>query len=340
MEDGFLMPDAPTGQSSSSRPTFSVVMAAYRASATVAEALESALSQEPPPVEVIVAYRNADDDNLEGALERFADRVVLLRDDDSGAPAALNAAIDRAHGDFVVNLDADDVFLPGYLERLGELGRRRPDLDLLASDLWIERAGVTPVRFFSQETPFPLREQRQAMLERCFVLWPAMRRDLVLRVGGLDPAVSHAYDWDLFLRLVLAGGRVGLVDEPLWVYRQRDDSMAADRSAMLRGRLTVLERAARDDTLSSEERRHLENLITAKRRDALLSEAEVALLDGASDARRRSVEVARAPGMVLSARLKALLAALMPGLAARRLRQQGPTLRTHRRLPPSTDGGE
>ena len=334
------MPDAPTGQSSSSRPTFSVVMAAYRASATVAEALESALSQEPPPVEVIVAYRNADDDNLEGALERFADRVVLLRDDDSGAPAALNAAIDRAHGDFVVNLDADDVFLPGYLERLGELGRRRPDLDLLASDLWIERAGVTPVRFFSQETPFPLREQRQAMLERCFVLWPAMRRDLVLRVGGLDPAVSHAYDWDLFLRLVLAGGRVGLVDEPLWVYRQRDDSMAADRSAMLRGRLTVLERAARDDTLSSEERRHLENLITAKRRDALLSEAEVALLDGASDARRRSVEVARAPGMVLSARLKALLAALMPGLAARRLRQQGPTLRTHRRLPPSTDGGE
>ena len=38
----------------------------------------------------------------------------------------------------MVNLDADDVFLPGYLERLGELGRRWPGLDLLASDLWIE----------------------------------------------------------------------------------------------------------------------------------------------------------------------------------------------------------
>ena len=144
------------------------------------------MSQEPPAIEVIVVYRHDEEDDLEAALEPFSDRVVVVRQAAGGAPAALNEAIARARGDFVVNLDADDVFLPGYLEHLGELGRRWPTLDLLASDLWIERPDAEPVRFISSATPFPLDGQRQAMFERCFVLWPAIRRELLLSVGGLN----------------------------------------------------------------------------------------------------------------------------------------------------------
>lgn len=333
----FLVPEGVGEQHGGSAPTFSIVTAAYRASATIGEALESALSQVPAPVDVIVAYRHSDDDPLEEALRPFNGLVTLLRHDDGGAPGALNAALGIARGDFVANLDADDVLLPGYLGALGELGRRWPGLGMLASDLWIERAGETRERFCTDAQPFPADGQRSAMLGRCFVLWPAIRRELLLRVGGLDPGVTHAYDWDLFLRLVLAGAQVGMVDEPLWVYRQHDDSMAADRTAMLRGRLTVLERASASASLTATERAQLGILVAGKRRDVLLSEAEMSLLAGSEDVRRRLLTVARTPGMSVRARGKALLALCAPGLAARRLRRQGPTLRTHRTLPREYD---
>ena len=334
----FLVPRGVPERGGGLAPTFSIVTAAYRASATIPAALESALAQVPPPVDVIVAYRHSEDDPLEEALRPFEGRVVLLRHDEGGATGALNAAIQAARGDFVANLDADDVLLPGYLEALGELGRRWPGLDMLASDLWVERPGERRTRFSTETGPFPVEGQRLAMLRRCFVLWPAIRRELLLSIGGLDPDVTHAYDWDLFLRLVLAGSHVGLADKPLWVYRQHDDSMASDRSAMLRGRLTVLERAGRAGTLTAPEREQFEVLIAARRRDARLSEAEVALLAGSPDARRRSLAVARTPGMRMRARAKALLALCLPELAARRLRRQGPTLRTRRRLPSDDNG--
>lgn len=313
-------------------PTFSIVTAAYRASGTIATALESALAQVPPPVDIIVAFRHADDDPLEEALEPYRDRVTLLRHDGGGATGALNAAIEVARGDFVANLDSDDVLLPGYLEALGELGRRWPELEMLASDLWVEGYDGLRTRFYGEMRPFPVVAQREAMLKSCFTLWPAVRRDLLLGISGLDREVTHAYDWDLFLRLVLSGARVGLVNEPLWVYRQHDDSMASDRAAMLRGRLRVLERA-RGAALTEHERDLLEALIGAKRRDVVLAEAELALLTAAPDARIRALAVAKTPGMRLRARTKGLLAACAPGLAASRLRHQGPTLRTHRRLP-------
>ena len=116
-------------------------MAAYRSSATIAEALDSALAQTLPAREIVVGYRHSDDDPVEEALTAFGDRIVVLRVDEGGPTAALNAAIDASTGDFVANVDADDRLLPGYLEALAALGARYPSLDMLASDLWLEEEG-------------------------------------------------------------------------------------------------------------------------------------------------------------------------------------------------------
>src|SRR3954452_14945140 len=104
----------------SERPTISVVIPAYEAAGTIAEAVESALSQEPPPDEVIVADDGSTDPLQEG-LEPYRDRVALPRLPHAGGAAARNAACGRASGDFVLFLDADDLLLPGKLAALAGL---------------------------------------------------------------------------------------------------------------------------------------------------------------------------------------------------------------------------
>ena len=133
-----------------------------------------------------------------------------------------------ATGDYVATLDADDEYLPGRLAALEAAALARPDLDILATDVLFETDGRSAGRF-NEQTPFPADGQRSAVLDRCFVAVPAVRRTRLLAIGGFDESLRTSEDWDLLIRLVLAGAAAGLVDEPLYRYRLRPDSLTADR---------------------------------------------------------------------------------------------------------------
>ena len=197
------------------RPSFSVVLPAYQVAESIAEAVESALVRPAPPLEIVLSA-DGSTDGIKSALRQYRDRVVLLRRPHRGVCAARNAALEVVRGDFVANLDADDVFLPEHLEALGDLAMAHPGLDILATDAWFEVGGRRQGRF-NGLNGFPGADQRAGILRLCFVLSPAVRRERLLAVGGFDESLACAEDWDCWVRLVLAGSRVGLVDEPLYV---------------------------------------------------------------------------------------------------------------------------
>src|SRR5438046_1126481 len=92
-----------------SKPDFSVVIPAYNAAATIGDAVESALTQTLAPHEVIVCDDGSTDD-LDGALSPYRNRIVLIIKKNGGEGSAKATASAAATGDFVVVLDADDVF--------------------------------------------------------------------------------------------------------------------------------------------------------------------------------------------------------------------------------------
>jgi glycosyltransferase involved in cell wall biosynthesis len=293
-----------------------VTIAAYQAAAYIGDAVESALGQTVPPCEVIVCDDGSTDD-LAGALKRFGDAVTLLRREHAGEGAAKRAAAEAASGDFVVLLDADDVFLPRRLEELGEFAAERPDLDLLTTDAWVEVEGERIGRSYDDPSVFPIHDQLQRAIEANFVFGlAAVRRERLVSVGGFAASIPEVADWHCWIRILLTGAGAGLVYEPLAIYRVRKDSLSANRARHLRSRVSMLEQLVGDAEFTVADKERLLASIEFHRGRAEFEELRAAVASGAPGVRRAALRVARA-GHPLPVRIKAVGTAVSPSLARR-----------------------
>lgn len=222
-------------------PSLSVLVPAYDAAATIGEALESVLTQVPPPQEVVVSDDGSRDD-LHGALHPFGDRVRLVRGPNAGVATARNRAAAVATGTLFGLLDADDVWLPGRAAALVGAAAARPDLTVITTDAVVVRDGVPDAASYYATRTFPVDDQESAVLVSSFVLGTgAVRADAFRAVGGYRPGSRAAEDWDLWLRLLLTGHRAGLIARPLYEYRRSAGSLTGQRLPLALGTLAVLE---------------------------------------------------------------------------------------------------
>lgn len=92
-------------------PKISIVIPCYNYARYVAQAIESALDQAPPDVEVVVVNDGSRDESL-SVIQRYADRVRIVDQPNQGHIAACNHGFEAASGDIVIFLDADDLLDP------------------------------------------------------------------------------------------------------------------------------------------------------------------------------------------------------------------------------------
>jgi hypothetical protein len=295
-------------------PTFSIVITAYEAASTVGDAVRSALEQTHPALEVIVVDDGSRDE-LATALEPFGETISVVKKANGGGASARNAGVAAARGEFMAILDADDRYDRRRLEAIAGLAQARPDLDLVTTDAAFVVDGET-VGTFLEHNDFATADQRTEIFASCFPGgWPAVRLAPLRAVGGFDERIRIAYDWDCWLRLLLAGSSAGIVTEPLYEYVLHGGSLAAARAASLRERVVLLEKARANPDLRPAERPRLERELRRHRDVAAEAAIEAALRGEGSrrDLARRAV----ATGTGLRIRARAGLAAAAPSLARR-----------------------
>lgn len=200
-------------------PRVSVVIPAFRAARTIGRAVESALAQGSPAAEVLVIDDGSPDD-LAAALAPYGDRVTLVRQPNGGAASARNLGIERASGDFIAFLDADDYWAPRKLERQLALFERHPEVGLVAGQYRMEFPGggsqrlglkADPVRFdcvCRLNGPAAFRAAREVWTGTVVVRREVLGDDRFVRT--LEPAE----DRDLWVRLI-AKTPIYLCSEPL-----------------------------------------------------------------------------------------------------------------------------
>jgi glycosyltransferase involved in cell wall biosynthesis len=89
------------------------------------DALDSAVDQQGKTVEVIVVDDGSTDDSRE-VIARYADRVVVVLQENLGQKAALNAGLAAATGDVVMFLDSDDLLEPHTATTVADVFAKEP----------------------------------------------------------------------------------------------------------------------------------------------------------------------------------------------------------------------
>lgn len=234
----------------------SIVVPAYNAEPFIAEALESALRQTYPHTEILVVDDGSTDKTLEITRHyeaRHPDRIRVLTQQNSGACAARNRGLGAARGSWIKFLDADDVLTDDALtvqllrcqNQPGD-SKSIPYGDAVPCDEnltpkvrpSVERIGID--YDYEDQIVFLLRRNIQTSQ-------PLYPRVLLESVGGFDERLMRAQEYDLHLRLAVAGARFVPTcrDGVLLRNHSRPDRISMNHPVLHHGELYLASKIAR-----------------------------------------------------------------------------------------------
>lgn len=256
-------------------PLVSIIIPAYNVAPYISETLESVFSQTFDNYEVIVVNDGSPDtEQLERKIKPYWERIRYLTQENQGASVARNTGLHAARGEFIAFLDADDLWLPNYLEeQMKFIGERGCDLACADARFFgdARTEGQTYMDTLMRDAPpngevtfLELVDAKISLITSGIVA----RRDWIMNVGLFDQALRNAQDFDLWLRLVLGGARLSYQRKVLLKYRCRPDGLTGDVVNSHRRELRVFDKIEQSYDLSPALREAVSRVI--KNRRALL----------------------------------------------------------------------
>jgi glycosyltransferase involved in cell wall biosynthesis len=236
------------GPAAADGPRVSVVIPAYNRAELVADAIESALAQTAPDLEVIVVDDGSTDatrDVVRAYVARAPGRVRYLWQPNQGVAAARNAGAAAARGRHVAFLDSDDLWNPEKLARQLPVLEADPALGWVSAYADVVDAGGR--RLLGRKPAQP----PGSTLEELVVRGTAppstflVRREALAQVGGFDPRAAGMDELDLCLRMAQRGWRTVCLEEPLIRYRRHGGGLSANPMTIHRAYVQIYERLLR-----------------------------------------------------------------------------------------------
>ena len=213
-------------------PRVSVIIPNYNTAEFIGETLDSVLAQTFKDYEIIVINDAAPDSvELKKVLEHYWEEIVFIdKSRNEGTSATRNLAALEARGELIAFLDADDIWHPAYLqEQINFLEKNGYDMVYAEAELF----GVSSLAGKNLMPNNPARGDvtRKLLIEgKCHILpsGTLIKKSELLAAGGFDPEVSRTEDFDLWMRLVFRGTRIGYIRKILFKFRLRPDSGSGD----------------------------------------------------------------------------------------------------------------
>lgn len=230
-------------QRESMSPTISIITVAYNSERHLSQTIASVASQSFTDREFIVVDGRSTDGTPEIVRRERLQVDRFLSEPDRGIADAMNKGLRLAEGDYVLFLHSDDYLLGP--DSLADVAPHLADSQaIVAFRLFYEAENgerVLPRRpKLNWRINFKMSLDHQAVFCRSSVL-----RDL----GGFDPTLKIAMDYDFFLRAYRRGIKAASHDLPIAVMRKTGISSRLDRGGLL-------------DRLREEKRVHLRHADT------------------------------------------------------------------------------
>jgi glycosyltransferase involved in cell wall biosynthesis len=206
----------------------SVVIPCYNHGKFLGEAIDSVLRSDFRQYEIIVVNDGSTDpytvEVFKKRGQRFLHdrRVSFLHQANAGLSAARNAAIAVAKGEYILPLDADNRIRPQYMSKAVDVLDSSKDTGVVYTyaDLFGEKNGMWV---------FPPFDAKKLLLENFVEACSVFRKKIWEQCNGYDPGMTIGYeDWDFWISAMEKGWGFHLIEEVLFDYRVRKNSMASN----------------------------------------------------------------------------------------------------------------
>ena len=215
------------------KPKVSIVIPAYNAANYLSEAIDSALDQTYPHIEIIVVNDGSTDDGATAEIAKsYGDKIVYVEKANGGSSSALNAGIQRMTGEWFSWLSHDDLYYPTKIEKqieflnaLNPINERIEHCVLFAAAEQIDKDGKIirrpNVRWEKKKADFVANvpnnshlicEPTENVFHGCGGL---IHRNVFETVGKFDESMRLVNDMDMWFRIYAAGYKIFYIPDVL-----------------------------------------------------------------------------------------------------------------------------
>jgi glycosyltransferase involved in cell wall biosynthesis len=209
-------------------PLVSILIPAYNAEDSIADTLRSAIDQTWARKEIIVVDDGSTDGTVEVVKLVATKQVTVVSTANQGLSAAVNHAYRLSQGDYIQELDADDLMAPDKIERQLAALRETDSKRILLSSPWAHFYYRTSAAQFIRNSLWqdlsPLEWLLRKMGENLHMqnaTW-LVSREIAEAAGPWDTSLHYDQDGEYFARVLLASEGTRFVPEGRVFYRVND----------------------------------------------------------------------------------------------------------------------
>jgi glycosyltransferase involved in cell wall biosynthesis len=218
------------GTSSSCKKTsgatlVSVCIPVYNGTEFINETIDSVCRQSHPNLEIIVQDNASTDGTweiLQGLATVYPNISIERNPVNLGMVPNWNLAIGRARGEYVMLLSADDLLEPGFIGTCLETFEKYA-VDAVSANHFYLRSGLKKQRRLRLTEGAYVKFSALIILRNPFSInFTLFRKDVIKNMSNHGSLFTHSFfscDYDLWLRLALAGSQLYYISKPLGVYR-------------------------------------------------------------------------------------------------------------------------
>lgn len=215
------------GQPLSDLPLVSTVIPSFNQDRFITAAIDSALKQDYPQLELIVIDGGSTDGTVD-ALRRYGDRLHWISEPDHGQAHALNKGWRMGRGEILGWLNSDDTYRPNAVQAVVEAFLSHPDVGGVYGDCdYISATG----KFLEKYETGPFDYETFFRTSRSPIPQPSMfiRRAVYESIGPVDESLHLVMDWEYWLRMGLQFPII-YIPRTLATYRVHGSSKSATQS--------------------------------------------------------------------------------------------------------------
>jgi glycosyltransferase involved in cell wall biosynthesis len=276
-------------------PLVSIITPAYNIAGFVAATLDSVLAQTFKDFEIIVINDGSPDTKeFEAVLQPYLDGIVYLKQENRGAGAARNVAIEHSRGELLAFLDGDDIWLPEFLESQ-VCFLRKGGFDLVYSDALMFGMPSADGKRFMDSAPSDGGVDVNSILDfSCNVITSGTvaRRQAVARAGMFEWEKVRAHDFHLWLRMLKNGARIGYQKKVLLKYRVHLDSLSGNSVERVQREIDVFDRVRKTIDLDDVQKGIVDRQVAGLKADLDVEQGKSFLLSGDFSSARAAFEKA------------------------------------------------